>query len=132
MSLQDLMKEAQKLPELTTAPAGKYTLRIAKVEEKESEKTGRKFLSVFFNFTDEDAQKYLPFNHNLMYPTEDDSNSTRDMFLRNLSSFFKAFNINDFSDLSEMPGNEGWASVKEVDSAEYGMQNDVRNFITSQ
>lgn len=133
MSLTDLIQQAAEMPDLSTAPAGKYIMRIVKLEERKSKNSDREMLAVLLSFTGEESQVHLPVNDNLVYPLPSDADNTKSMFLRRIKDFITCFGIDPSTftpdNFSDLIGTEGWVNIKEEDDPTYGLQNKVGRYL---
>ena len=140
MSLADRANKAKDVPDPQTQPDGNYKLVIKKAEEGESgEKSknpGAKFTRVYYGF-DKPAKSPAALLSDIFMDDTSlyDEDIALNMDLR-LKHFMLAFQLTAkdlvVANFPNLKGKTGWASVKEVDDPEYGLQNQIKDYVTGE
>jgi len=115
-----------------SVPEGEYNLRVTNIEEKDSQKTGGKFLQVTMEILDKPKAKNI--YHIMMFPTAQDDEKKKNGRLNAIQKFVTAFgaDITAGVDLKSLIGNSGWAILREENDPEYGTKNSVKKFVLPQ
>ena len=118
------------VPELEVAPAGEYTVRIVKAEQRDRRDKPGSMLALTLTLPGEANVKLL--NHYQMLPdTAEGDKDKENRVLRQLKSIGVCFGI-DFNagvEPDALVGLEGRAILSIEESDEYGPQNRVKRFL---
>ena len=118
------------VPELEVAPAGEYTVRIVKAEQRDRRDKPGSMLALTLTLPGEPNAK--PLNHYQMLPdTAEGDKDKENRVLRQLKSIGVCFGI-DFNvgvEPDALVGLEGRAILSIEESDEYGPQNRVKRFL---
>ena len=134
--LLSFIDAAKNAPDPQTQPDGQYRLAIAKGEVRK-DKNDNNYIVWYFTIENPERSPAKGVRFNLMGDDPNLSDQVNELRIQETKHFMQAFQI-DPEDLKAaitggnfdaFRGKTGWAILKEVDSDDYGLQNEIKRFI---